>query len=101
MVYTGSFSISFQNEHIIYENQILCQVNESDYNLSYNPSLLSIPTNPSSSVKNFATGSDFHPYASMIGLYNDYGDLLMVAKFSQPIPISPYTDTNFIVKLDM
>jgi hypothetical protein len=43
---TGSFtstaSISFQNEHIIYENEIRCIVRESDFNLSYNPSLLKI-----------------------------------------------------------
>jgi hypothetical protein len=45
---TGSFastaSISFQNEHIIYENEIRCIVRESDFNLSYNPSLLKYGT---------------------------------------------------------
>jgi hypothetical protein len=33
-------SVSFQNEHIIYENEVRCIVRESDFNLSYNPSLL-------------------------------------------------------------
>jgi hypothetical protein len=40
---TGSFStmsVSFQNEHIIYENEVRCIIRESDFNLSYNPSLL-------------------------------------------------------------
>ena len=32
--------ISFQNEHIVYENEVRCIVKESDYNLSFNPTLL-------------------------------------------------------------
>jgi len=35
-----SLTLSFQNEHIVYENEIRCIVRESDFNLSYNPSLL-------------------------------------------------------------
>jgi len=37
---TPPVQISFQNEHIIYENEVRCIVRESDFNLSYNPSLL-------------------------------------------------------------
>ena len=49
----------------------------------------------------FASGSDFTPYATMVGFYNDSNDLLMVAKFAQPIPISPDTDTNFLIRMDI
>jgi hypothetical protein len=37
-------SLSFQNEHIIYENEVRCIVRESDFNLSYNPTLLKYDT---------------------------------------------------------
>ena len=37
---TGTTTISFQNEHIVYENEVRCIVKESDYNLSFNPTLL-------------------------------------------------------------
>ena len=39
---TGSVtrSFSFQNEHIIYENEIHCTARESDFNLTYNPTIL-------------------------------------------------------------
>ena len=40
VVHTGSFTTLFKNEHTIYENEIRCLVKESDYNLSYNPTLL-------------------------------------------------------------
>jgi hypothetical protein len=119
-----SSSFSFQNEHIIYENEVNCIVRESDYNLSYNPTLLkyggqyitpisgsnSIMTGSNNSfkltgsfdstVKDFATGSFFQPYVTTIGLYNDENELLMVAKLGKPIALSSDTDMTFIVKYD-
>lgn len=111
--------ISFQNEHIVYENEVRCIVKESDFNLSYNPTLLKyraqtiVPISGSASngytttgsfdnstVKDFATGSSFQPYVTTIGLYNDDNDLLMVAKLAKPIAISSDTDMTFIVKYD-
>ena len=116
---TGNRTISFQNEHIIYENEVRCIVRESDFNLTYNPTLLKygnqyivpISGNPSNgytttgsfdntTVKDFATGSFFQPYVTTIGLYNDNNDLLMVAKLGKPIMLSPDTDMTFIVRYD-
>lgn len=99
-IYTGSFNINFRNEHTIYENFVKCTVEESEYNLSYNPTLLSDKTNVSSSIMDFATGSDFRPYVTTLGLYNEQNELLMVAKFGKPIPISSDTDMTFLVKYD-
>ena len=99
VTYTGTFAVSFKNEHTIYENEIRCLVQESDYNLSYNPTLLS-GSYISGSILDFATGSDFQPYATSLGLYNDNNELLAVAKFGKPIMISPDTDMTFVIKYD-
>ena len=99
IVYTGSFALSFQNEHIVYENEVRCIVKESEFNLSYNPTLVS-GSYASGSLRDFATGSSFQPYATAIGLYNDDNELLMVAKLGKPMMISPDTDMTFIVKYD-
>jgi hypothetical protein len=99
IVHTGSFVISFKNEHTIYENEVRCLVKESDYNLTYNPTLLS-GSYTSGSVKDFATGSDFYTYATSLGLYNDDNELIAVAKFGKPIMMSPDTDMTFVVKYD-
>lgn len=96
---SSSVNISFKNEHIIYENEIRCIVKESEYNLSYNPSLTS-GSYESGSLKGFATSSSFHPYTTAVGLYNDNNELLMVAKFGKPLIISPETDMTFIIKWD-
>ena len=98
VVHTGSFSLLFQNEHIIYENEIRCIIKESEFNLSYNPSLQS---DNSGSLCGFATSASFAPYATTIGLYNDENELLMVAKLGKPMLISPDTDMTFIVKYDL
>jgi hypothetical protein len=130
VVHTGSFTVSFKNEHTIYENEIRCLVKESDYNLSYNPTLLvsgsqyivpsgsiyTLTGSIDSTVKNFATGSllipvsgsidgatsgYFHPYATTLGLYDDDNQLLAVAKLGKPIMMSPDTDMTFVVKYDV
>ena len=96
----NDFKLSFTNEHTVYENYITAKIKENEFNLSYNPSLLQTSSNAFSEVKNFATGSDFHPYASTLGLYNDNNELLMVAKFGQPVPISTETDMTFLIRYD-
>jgi len=102
--HTGSFALTFKNEHIVYENEVRCLVRESDYNLSYNPTLVD-GSYASGSLRYFATGSlpsgsEFNPYTTTIGLYNDDNELLAVAKFGKPILISPNTDMTFVIKYD-
>ena len=98
--YTGSFTLSFKNEHTVYENEVRCLVKSSDYNLSYNPTLVT-GSYLSGSLRDFATGSDFYTYATQIGLYDDYNNLLAVAKLGKPIMMSPDTDMTFVVKYDI
>jgi len=111
---TDDISVIFQNEHTIYENEVRCIIKESDYNLTYNPTILeqggeyiisgssgyTLTGSADYTVRNFATGSDFQPYVTSIGLYNDDNDLLMVAKLGKPIVLSSDTDMTFIVRYD-
>jgi hypothetical protein len=105
VIHSGPFTVSFKNEHIIYEHEVRCLVKESDYNLSYNPSLVT-GSYTGSVLRDFATGSIlpsgsyFIPYATTLGLYNDNNELLAVAKFGKPMLISPDTDMTFVVKYD-
>ena len=100
MAYLGNFTVSFKNGHIIEENEVRCLVNESDFNLSYNPTIVT-GSYIGGVVRDFATGSEFTTYTTTLGLYNDNNELLAVAKFSKPILISPDTDMTFVVKYDV
>ena len=103
--YSGSFVLSFKNDHTIYENEVRCVIQNTEFNLSYNPSLVT-GSYSEGNLKDFATGSllpsgsYFTPYATTIGLYNDNNELLAVAKLGKPILMSPYTDMTFVVKYD-
>jgi hypothetical protein len=128
-VIAAGSQILFKNEYTIYEHEIRCLVKESDYNLSYNQTLLVsgglyivsssngyiLTGSNDSSVKDFATGSlltpipgsisgstsgYFTPYATTLGLYNDNNELLAVAKFGKPMLMSPDTDMTFVIKYD-
>jgi len=96
-IFTSSFNLAFKGDNTIYNNEVRCHINENDFNMSLNPSILS---DGSGSMYSFATQSYFHPYATSIGLYNDTNELLAVAKFSTPIPIPSNTDITFVVKFD-
>ena len=99
VIHSGPFSLQFKNEHTVYENEVHCLVKESEYNLSYNPTLVS-GSYASGSLKDFVTGSSFHTYATAVGLYNDANELLAIAKTSQPIAKSFDKEVLIKVKLD-
>jgi hypothetical protein len=47
-----------------------------------------------------STGSFLAPYITTIGLYDDAGDLVVVAKLPKPIKSEPQTPVNFIIRFD-
>ena len=108
----SSFNLSFQNQVTIYQQNVICHVKDNEFNASYNPTLLQNNffsgsnfysqslNSPLPQLKNFATASYFEPYVTTVGLYNEQNDLLAVAKFAQPIPLSQNTDMTFVVRYD-
>jgi hypothetical protein len=89
---------SFTSEITIYQNEYRCHVNENDFNYTTNPS--AIISSTTGSYLDAITGSDFRPYATCIGLYNERNELLVVGKLSQAYPIPPNTDLTFVVRYD-
>ena len=53
--------LKLKNEYRIFENEIVCKITDNEFNYSQNPT---ITTDESGSLRNFATGSDFKPYAT-------------------------------------
>jgi len=96
-IQVGPNQLNFRNNYTIYENEIVCTITAGQYNMSQNPT---ITINSSGSLRDFATGSNFQPYTTTVGLYNDSNELLLVGKFAQPIKISKDTDTTFVIRYD-
>lgn len=55
---------------------------------------------PSGLYSNFITHSEFNPYITSIGLYNDEKELLAVGKLSRPIKKPKEYDISFTVRFD-
>ena len=56
---------------------------------------------PASQSESFVTSSDFYPYVTQVGLYDDFGQLLVVGKLGKPIKLSTQLDTTFVVRFDV
>ncbi len=104
---TGSnTTMSFESALDIHETQYKCTLESDEFNYSLNPTLLSesisssILESGSATYVEFATGSDFTPFVTTVGLYNDESELVAVGKLSQPLPTSQTTDTTILINID-
>tara|TARA_R110002020_G_scaffold6422_20_gene27395 strand:- start:823 stop:2694 length:1872 start_codon:yes stop_codon:yes gene_type:complete len=95
----GIKTLQFQGSHLIHEHEYQCNIQEHEFNDTTNSSARDKFENPYN-LANFTTSSNFRPYVSTIGLYNQAYELLAVAKLGQPIPISDQTDSTFVVRWD-
>lgn len=109
--------IEFKSSQPIFTHNYHCKLRESEFNFTYNPSTLSgsmktgydntgeiytTPVNISDGVINSRlTGSEFQPYITTVGLYNDANQLIAVGKMSRPVPKSANTDMTITVKIDI
>jgi len=96
---TNNFTCSFSSSYTIFEKQYKCTIRENEYNFTLNPS--TIRNDSTGSVYGYVTGSDFSPYITTIGLYDEQQNLLAIGKLAQPVPGSPTTDTTILINLDM
>ena len=105
-LYEGSnITASFSSSYTIYETQYKCTIDESEFNFSQNPSIISSSitdnvTTSSGILYDFATGSYFSPYVTTVGMYNNDHELLAIGKLAQPLPTSQTTDTTILINID-
>ncbi len=102
----------WQSSLPIYTHHYRCKVTEDQLNHTTNLSAttgsskvtydsLEVDTILKSEYLDNVTGSNFQPYITSIGLYNEAHELVAVAKTSQPVPKSRYGDMTFVVNLDI
>ena len=97
-IITLNATCSFSSSYTIYETQYKCTFRENEFNYTLNPTLQS---DTSGSVYSYTTSSQWSPYVTMVGLYDEAQNLLAIGKLSQPLPTSVTTDTTILVNIDM
>ena len=115
-----SFEVSYRSTMTIYENEVFLSVNESEFNVSQNPSAydgtnriklntIQSTIDPtkfggfgeyeySSSLD--STGSYLAPFITTIGLYDNELNMVAICKLPKPIKSLPDYPLNFIVRFD-
>jgi len=102
------FTVNYRATKLVEEVSLICHVPKDEFNKSTNPSVLepitaslSGTSGSASAYKSFTTGSEFTPYITTIGLYNDDEDMVAVAKLGSPLKKSTITDLLINVKFDI
>lgn len=109
---TGSVvTVQYAGIHTIYEHNIICTVEPGEMNFSTNPTMRNPTLSGSFSASVFvpSTGSiasdlvfsgSLEPYFTTLGLYNDVGEMVAIAKFPRAIRRVTNTQQSVIVRLD-
>ena len=95
-----NFNLQYQGTHLIYENEYQCMVEQHEYDYTMNPTVRKNRSEQDKELANFATESNFRPYVTTIGLYNENQELLAVGKLGQAIRMNDETDMTFVVRYD-
>ena len=77
------------------------KLNEDEFNFTTNPTIRKNNNLNADLPKDFVANSEFAPYITTIGLYDQYGQLLAVGKLGTPIKKRDNVDTTFVVRFDI
>lgn len=105
--YTGSISsgygynLQFNNTVSHYELEVRCVAEAGEFNKTLNRTTRRYADQNSDTLACFATHSDFSPYVTTVGLYNENAELVALGKLSKPIKKYNNIDTTYIIRLDL
>lgn len=99
--YSKIYNTECRGSHTIYEKEVSCTINPGEFGMSCNPTLEQYdPVTNQFVYRPFVTGSDFKPFVTSVGLYDDFGNLLVIGKLNTPIQLPNNMDTTIIVRYD-
>lgn len=90
-----NYTLQFESTEEVSEYQVLCNVMEDEFNYSSNPSCW-----VSASFMPEMISEQLTPYITSLGLYNEFNELVAIAKFPRPVKKYNDIDLSFLVKFD-
>ena len=93
-----TWTVSMQSTHRIYESEVFVRVPKDKFNYTFNPTALKGP-DTDEVIDELLSGS-LTPYITTVGLYNERGEMLAVAKLSAPLQKRTDVDTNITIRWD-
>tara|TARA_R100001079_G_C4446608_1_gene151432 strand:- start:118 stop:1926 length:1809 start_codon:yes stop_codon:yes gene_type:complete len=92
--------LKFRGTHMIKEHLYVCNILDGEFNATYNPTAREKFDPRNSNLQAYTTHSEFNPYVTSIGLYDDYNNLIAVGKLAQPIKNQDDYDNSFVIRFD-
>ena len=97
-ILTSPYTASYRSTVTINELNVVTKLDSGDFNMSTN---LTLTQDDDSTYYGFVSASNFAPYITTIGLYDDFGRLLAIGKLAQPVKKRNDVDMNFLIRLDL
>jgi len=97
---TSNFTLTFSGSHDITAHSYRCVIEDDEFNMTLNPTARQGYSLNNQYAQSFTTGSEFSPYITTIGLYNDMKELLAIGKLAQPVKKPTDFDATFVVQFD-
>lgn len=94
----STFNLYWNSNLPIFTLNARCKVKSSEFAYTYNPTAV---TGSDNVLRTNVTGSEFTPYVTSIGLYNNSQELVAIAKVNRPVPLSKDMDTTFVIQIDI
>ena len=92
------YTASYRSTLTTTEYSTLVRISKDDFNLTLNPSTLQ---DNGIDYDTYVSSSDFAPYITTIGLYNDAGQLLVTGKLASTIKKRSDVDMNILLRFDL
>tara|TARA_E500000318_G_C3565420_1_gene215442 strand:+ start:1297 stop:2100 length:804 start_codon:yes stop_codon:yes gene_type:complete len=94
--------LEWKTNYPIYTSNYNLNLKDYEFNLTYNPSAQKTGSDGkvSGELIDAVTGSEFNPYITTVGLYNDSNELIAAGKLSKPVFKPQDTEMTIKVKLD-
>ena len=100
MLSGSRFVMTYKSTVSITENNVLASVMPSEFNMTTNPSCATVYDTNDQVYLPIVTGSDWSPYVTTLGMYDDDLNLLAVAKFTKPIKKPVDAPITFAIRWD-
>jgi len=113
---TGNYRVSFDSSHKIYSQQYNLVVSPNEFNITMNPTARQFVSSSNDIFRHpgaddrsrsplprdeiTGSNSNWSPYVTTIGFYDEYKKLCMVARYSKPIKLRKDMEIKFQVKMD-
>ena len=101
---SDGFDLTFKGTVTTYEHIVYAVVSENEFNFTMNDTIRKRDADgkidENDALIDMATGSEFQPYITTIGFYNDHRQLVAVAKLPKPIRNDPGLTEAFTVVID-